>query len=433
MNRMLVSGLFCVGLAALFVSACGGDSSIAPGTKTAAEVQAAGMGQSFAGKNKCNPKNADRPFVIEWDATDQSSFQARASNDVVFVKYEGCDLKIIDGCVVDSGEGLVRLVQAGGVDERLGRGARRQQRGRPLRNAGRRDVRRPRRGRARGGEFHKEVHRERHALGDARDHRPRRHREGRLGKDATHFSSTATTSAPSPSALRRRRSRRPPRAAPGCSPPAPTSREELESGEVGRPHRELLRRLGEGASETCKVPVASTRHASVTGGAGDGRRRRPPPWRPRRAEPRGGKDQGVDDREGRRCARSKRLRQGERRRRQGLHHGLRSATDQSRRPARPERLSTSTTFGTTRAQCLMLAGQCATGKTQARKTFEKTLGGQARRRGHRQGGRGLRGEVLPGRNDDAEGSAPEGEQRPEHGHQREEDGRADVHAGSSRR
>jgi hypothetical protein len=63
------------------------------------------MDSSFAGANKCNPKNHERPFVIEWDATDMSQFEALSGNDVVFVKYEGCDLKIIDSCKDDSVKG----------------------------------------------------------------------------------------------------------------------------------------------------------------------------------------------------------------------------------------------------------------------------------------------------------------------------------------
>ena len=95
----------CFGTLAALLGACGGTGSIAPGTKTAGEVAAAGMSQTFAGKNKCNAKTHDRPFIIEWDATDMSSFESRAANDVIFVKYEGCDLQVIDTCVDDSVKG----------------------------------------------------------------------------------------------------------------------------------------------------------------------------------------------------------------------------------------------------------------------------------------------------------------------------------------
>jgi hypothetical protein len=67
--------------------------------------QSALIERTFAGQNKCNPKNHNRPFIIEWDATDQSSFQARASSDVVFVRYQGCDLAVLDGCSDDSVKG----------------------------------------------------------------------------------------------------------------------------------------------------------------------------------------------------------------------------------------------------------------------------------------------------------------------------------------
>jgi hypothetical protein len=55
------------------------------------------MDSTLAG-GKCNPKTADRPFIIEWDATDASSFESRANSGLVFVKYEGCDLKVMDAC-----------------------------------------------------------------------------------------------------------------------------------------------------------------------------------------------------------------------------------------------------------------------------------------------------------------------------------------------
>lgn len=91
--------LACAGvLSFLFVAACGGGGlPNGPMGKLA--------DKTFAGQNRCNPKNAERPFIVEWDATDQSSFQAFAANDVVFVKYEGCNLKVLDGCRDDSVKG----------------------------------------------------------------------------------------------------------------------------------------------------------------------------------------------------------------------------------------------------------------------------------------------------------------------------------------
>jgi hypothetical protein len=64
------------------------------------------MGSTLAGQ-QCNPKNHEKPFVIEWDATDMSMFQGRAEKTgVVFVKYEGCDLKVLDRCSKDNDLGF---------------------------------------------------------------------------------------------------------------------------------------------------------------------------------------------------------------------------------------------------------------------------------------------------------------------------------------
>jgi hypothetical protein len=105
MNRS-ASAIFALSALAAVLAACaGGTSGPLPGTKSASDVQTAGLSQTAVGKNKCDPKSANRPFVIEWDATDMSSFESRASNDVVFVKYEGCDLQIVDGCNNDSVRG----------------------------------------------------------------------------------------------------------------------------------------------------------------------------------------------------------------------------------------------------------------------------------------------------------------------------------------
>lgn len=96
MTRQLV--LFGVA-SFILVAACGG--GLPDGTNPMGKL----ADKTFAGQNKCNPKNAERPFIIEWDATDQSSFQAFAQNDVVFVHYEGCNLKVLDGCRDDSVKG----------------------------------------------------------------------------------------------------------------------------------------------------------------------------------------------------------------------------------------------------------------------------------------------------------------------------------------
>ncbi len=60
------------------------------------------MDETYAGKNRCNPDGHDKPFVIEWDATQMSSFESLAASDIVFVHYEGCSLTILDECKNDS-------------------------------------------------------------------------------------------------------------------------------------------------------------------------------------------------------------------------------------------------------------------------------------------------------------------------------------------
>ena len=58
------------------------------------------MDQTTAGKNRCTvAKSHERPFVIEWDATDLTEFEARAKRDMVFVRYDGCELKVLSGCL----------------------------------------------------------------------------------------------------------------------------------------------------------------------------------------------------------------------------------------------------------------------------------------------------------------------------------------------
>lgn len=63
------------------------------------------MNDTFAAKNACNPENHLRPFIIEWDATDRSSFESYAANDVVVVRYEGCTMTVLEECRNDSVRG----------------------------------------------------------------------------------------------------------------------------------------------------------------------------------------------------------------------------------------------------------------------------------------------------------------------------------------
>ena len=63
------------------------------------------MDRMVAGQNKCNPRSQDRPFIVEWDATDLSQFESVTNSDIVFVRYEGCELRVIDACRNDSVKG----------------------------------------------------------------------------------------------------------------------------------------------------------------------------------------------------------------------------------------------------------------------------------------------------------------------------------------
>lgn len=100
-TKNLLLGLCC--LSTLGALGCGGGSGVPAVSGTRESGQSSLMGETLAGK--CDPKNHERPFIIEWDATDMSQFEAYASNDVVVVKYEGCGLQVLDRCRDDSVRG----------------------------------------------------------------------------------------------------------------------------------------------------------------------------------------------------------------------------------------------------------------------------------------------------------------------------------------
>jgi hypothetical protein len=69
------------------------------------DTKAAGTGpnqllnDTAVGQNRCDSgKATSSPFVVEWDATDLSTFEAKASRDIVFVKYENCSIEMLYGC-----------------------------------------------------------------------------------------------------------------------------------------------------------------------------------------------------------------------------------------------------------------------------------------------------------------------------------------------
>ena len=87
-----------VPLALLFLAACGGVS--AKGNVNVNVKGRASMLDATAVAQKCDDaaKGHDRPFVVEWDATDLASFEARAQRETVFVKYTGCKIEVLDQC-----------------------------------------------------------------------------------------------------------------------------------------------------------------------------------------------------------------------------------------------------------------------------------------------------------------------------------------------
>lgn len=69
------------------------------GPKMAAERSQALIEQTTIGKNRCQSDGDEHKlFIVEWDATDLSTFEAKAERDVVFVHYEGCQMKVLHGC-----------------------------------------------------------------------------------------------------------------------------------------------------------------------------------------------------------------------------------------------------------------------------------------------------------------------------------------------
>ncbi len=92
-------------------SACG-PAGLPATSGTRESGQSGLMDKTFAGQNACNPASHDRPFIIEWDATDMSSFEALASSDLVVVKYVGCNLELLGGCKDDSIRGSLGTYKA---------------------------------------------------------------------------------------------------------------------------------------------------------------------------------------------------------------------------------------------------------------------------------------------------------------------------------
>lgn len=92
----MVDGITRPLYAAFLVAVVGGCTT----TKTSAPAGDL-IEQTAVGKARCKEAAEQqlRPFVVEWDATDLAGFEAHAARDVVLVKYEGCHLEVLDGCV----------------------------------------------------------------------------------------------------------------------------------------------------------------------------------------------------------------------------------------------------------------------------------------------------------------------------------------------
>lgn len=80
-------------LLAATTAACGGAT---PPTMEGRD----GMLSRTAVAQKCEEaaEGHDKPFLVEWDATDLASFEARAKQHTVFVKYTGCKLEVLYEC-----------------------------------------------------------------------------------------------------------------------------------------------------------------------------------------------------------------------------------------------------------------------------------------------------------------------------------------------
>jgi hypothetical protein len=346
---------------------CG--SGAVPGTRSADDVTEAGIKKTFAGKNKCNPKSADRPFILEWDATDRSSLEARAANDVLFVRYEGCDLKVIEGCVNDSVRGAfgayrpvewtsgaletVDINDTGELYTKLPLGAATLE------------------ARVESGE---KFHMEYFVSGTRTATREAIYRADLTKvpgcREATHFVYGYNLGAFAIGAQSNIKG-----SVDGTSVygfggnvnRASTSKVDKQGGVLASCRGQTARE-----TDTCKVPIRLTLREIRDGENPDAMAARAPETDAARNL--AGKLQASTDRERKAqsyadSAQKKWL----------ARDGAGCVADLDQHDVldpRPQNLSTSGTLATMRAQCLMLAGQCATGKALAKRAYEKTMGGQ---------------------------------------------------------
>jgi hypothetical protein len=97
---MRPSALLLLSFGVLSCTAGGCGSGSVRGTADVKVSGRAKMLDQTAIAQKCDEaaKGHERPFIVEWDATDLASFEAKASSDTVFVRYTGCKIEVVDRC-----------------------------------------------------------------------------------------------------------------------------------------------------------------------------------------------------------------------------------------------------------------------------------------------------------------------------------------------
>lgn len=76
------------------LAACGSAPAATPSTTPTRSL----LAETIVGTQRCGDEGDPRPFVVEWDATDLTTFEAQARRDVILVRYEGCTLTPLYGC-----------------------------------------------------------------------------------------------------------------------------------------------------------------------------------------------------------------------------------------------------------------------------------------------------------------------------------------------
>jgi hypothetical protein len=371
MNYARLQRVAAIVAAVLTANAFGCGSGAVPGVRGTDEVTASGMSKTFAGKTKCDPKSAERPFILEWDATDRSSLEARAASDVIFVKYEGCDLKVIEGCVNDSVKGAfgayrpvewtsgaletIDINDTGDLHTKL-----------PLGTA-------TLEGRVSSGE---KFHMEYFVSGTRSATRESVARADLAAipacKEATHFVYGYNLGAFAIGAQSNIKGNITGSSAFGFGPGGEVNREHVAKAD--KQGGILASCKGQTAKETdtCKVPIRLTLREIKEGESADAQAAKAPETDA--AMNLAGKLQASTDRE----KKAQSFAESAQRKWQARDGGgcVADLDQHDQLDPRPQYTSTGGALMGIRAMCLMLAGQCATGKALAKKDFEKKLAGQ---------------------------------------------------------